>query len=125
MRHFFASILMPFILFCTSAPPATTPPDYLITRITVTCGTRSRSYTDQQTMGQILQYLRSVPFQGKADEDSISPDLPLYTIRLTHISGRVTEYYQLGQAYLAKGSGDWYSVDPEYGVSPGALFASH
>ena len=124
MRQFLASILMPFLLFCTSVPPASAPPDYLITEVTLTCGTSSRTYADQQTMGRILQFLRSVPHHGMADQDSIPPGLPLYTLRLTHLSGRVTEYRQLGRAYLAKEDEGWYCIDPEQDVSLEDFIAS-
>ena len=41
--------------------------------------------------------------------------LPLYTLRLTHVNGRVTEYRQLGAEYLAKNNSLWYHIDPEQG----------
>lgn len=118
MRPFFASILTPFILFCSAVPPAAVPPDYLISQIAITCPDSSPTpmqITDQQAMGQILQYLRTVPLQGQADTDSMGHSLPLYTIRLTHTTGRITEYRQLGAEYLAKNDSPWYHIDPELG----------
>ena len=105
MRQFLASILTTFILFCTAGPQDTIPPDYLVTEITVICPDHSPAplqFTDQQTMGQILQYLRTVPLYGQADMDSMDDSLPRYTIRLTHATGRVTEYNQCGSEYLSK-----------------------
>lgn len=125
MRHFLASLIAPLILFCTAAPPETVHPDYLVTEITVTCPDRHPAplqFTDQQTMGRILQYLRFVPLQGQADTDSMSADLPLYTLRLTHATGRITEYRQLGSEYLSKKDSPWYHIDPEDGRLPEDLF---
>ena len=124
MRQLFASILMPFFLFCTSVLPEKAPPDYLITGITVTCSEHAdpQQFADQQTMGQILQYLRTTPLYEKADEASISDNLPLYTIYLAHITGRVTEYRQLGGEYLAKNDSPWYHIDPELGSFLVAFF---
>ena len=118
MRQFLASILTPFILFCTAVPPEATPPDYLVTEITVTCPDRSPAplqFTDQQDMAEILQYLRTVPLLGQADKDSMDSLLPLYTVRLTHATGRVTEYRQFGAEYLSKNDSPWYHIDPEDG----------
>ena len=117
MRQFFASILMPFFLFCASIPQENTPPDYLITDITITCSEHAdpQQFADQQAMGQILQYLRTTPLYGKADEASIKSNLPLYTIHLFHTTGRITEYRQLGNEYLAKNDSPWYHIDPELG----------
>ena len=118
MRQFLASILTTFILFCTAGPPDTIPPDYLVTEITVICPDHSPAplqFTDQQTMGQILQYLRTVPLYGQADMDSMDDSLPLYTIRLTHATGRVTEYNQFGSEYLSKKDSPWYHIAPEDG----------
>ena len=117
MRQFFASILMPFFLFCASIPQENTPPDYLIANITITCSEHAdpQQFVDQQAMGQILQYLRTTPLYGKADEASINSNLPLYTIHLFHTTGRITEYRQLGNEYLAKNDSPWYHIDPELG----------
>ena len=114
MRQILAMLLTPFFLFCKGVPPEAVPPDYLVTRITVT-GADRQQYTDQESMGQILHYLRSVPLQGKADTDIIGTDLPLYTIRLTHATGHLTEYRQLGAEFLAKNDSPWYHIDPEQG----------
>ena len=118
MRQFFAWIIAPFFLFCTAMPPAPIPPDYLVTEITVSCPDRSPApltLVDLQTIGQYLQYLRSVPLQGQADKDSINSSLSLYTVRLTHATGRVTEYRQFGAEYLSKNDSPWYHIDPEDG----------
>ena len=117
MRQFFASILMPFFLFCASIPQENTPPDYLITDITITCSEHAdpQQFADQQAMRQILQYLRTTPLYGKADEANIESNLPLYTIHLFHTTGRITEYRQLGNEYLAKNDSPWYHIDPELG----------
>lgn len=126
MRHFLVSIIAPFILFCAAAPPEAVPPDYLITEITVTCPDRYPAplkFTDQQTMGRILRYLRFVPLHGQADTDSMAGSLPLYTVRLTHATGRVTEYRQLGTEYLSKNDSPWYHIDPEDGRLPENLFS--
>ena len=118
MRQILALILTPFVLFCTAVPPEAVPPDYLITTITISCGQESPApltISDQQTMGKILQYLRTVPLRGKADNSDMDQALPLYTVRLTHATGRVTEYRQLGTEYLSKGDSPWYHIDPEDG----------
>ena len=115
MRHFWASLL---ILFCTAVPPEAVPPDYLVTEITISCPDHSDvplQFSDQQTMRQILQYLRTVSLQGKADMDSIDFNLPLYTVSLTHATGRITEYSQLGEEYLSKNDSPWYHIDPAEG----------
>lgn len=126
MRQFFAFLLAPFtFLFCIAAQPDSIPPDYLITEIRVTCPELSPSpliFTDQQTMGDILQYLRTVPLQGQADTDSMSASRPLYTVRLIHATGRVTEYRQLGAEYLCKNDSPWYAIPPEDGRFPETLF---
>ena len=117
MRQFIASILMPFFLFCTAVPPENILPDYLIANITITCSQQADPLriTDQQNMGQILQYLRTTPLYEKADHISIRNDPPLYTIHLTHATGRITEYRQLGAEYLSKNNSPWYHIDPEMG----------
>ncbi len=118
MRQFLASILTSFALFCTAITPEAIPPDYLITKITVTCPDCSPAplqFTDQQAMNQILQYLRTVPLYGQADTDSMDSFLPLYTVQLTHATGRITEYNQLGAEYLSKNDSPWYHIDPEDG----------
>ena len=115
MRRFLSTIL---ILFCTAVPPEAVPPDYLVTEITITCQQLSPAplqVTNGQTMGQILQYLRNTPLKGQADSGSMDHSLPLYTIHLTHPTGRITEYRQLGTEYLAKGGSPWYRIDPEQG----------
>ena len=117
MRQILALLLTPFFLFCTSVPPEAVPPDYLVTQITVTGphAPAPLSVSDQQSMGQILQYLRTVPLGEKTDNPSMNEALPLYTLRLTHVNGRVTEYRQLGAEYLAKNNSPWYHIDPEQG----------
>lgn len=118
MRQLLAILLTPFFLFCKSVPPEAVPPDYLITEITVTCPDRSPApliITDQQTMGEILQYLRTVPLLAQADRDSIDRSLPLYTVRLAHATGRVTEYRQHGACSLSKNDSPWYDIPPEEG----------
>ena len=117
MRHFLTFLLAPILLFCTAVPPESAAPDYLITGISLTCPgcAAPLQLTDQQAMGQILQYLRQVPLHGKADNDSIDPELPLYTFRLTHATGRITEYRQRGAEYLSKNGSPWYHIDPEDG----------
>jgi hypothetical protein len=118
MRHFLASILTPIVLFCAAVPSKTVPPDYLITKITVSCPDHSPApleFADQQTMGQILAYLRTVPLLGQADTGSMDFTLPLYTVRLTHSTGRITEYHQLGTDYLSKNDSPWYHIAPEDG----------
>ena len=125
MRQLLAILLTPFFLFCKSVPLETVPPDYLVTEITVTCPDLSPSplvITDQQTMGEILRYLRTVPLLGKADKDSMTGSLPLYTISLTHATGRITEYRQLGAEYLSKNDSPWYEIPPEEGSIPEDLF---
>ena len=118
MRQFLAFLLTPFFIFCKAAPPETVLPDYLVSEIAIICPDRSPvpvTVTDQQAMGQILYYLRTVPLRGQADRDSMDRSLPLYTIRLTHITGRVTEYRQLGTEYISKGDSPWYHINPEDG----------
>lgn len=117
MRHFLTFLLAPVLLFCTAVPPENIPPDYLISEITVICSDSDSplQLTGQQDMRRILHYLRSIPLEGQADTDSIDTSLPLYTVRLTHITGRTTEYRQLGAAYLSKNDSPWYHIDPEMG----------
>ena len=74
-------------------------------------------------MAEILQYLRTVPLLGQADKDSMDSLLPLYTVRLTHATGRVTEYRQFGAEYLSKNDSPWYHIDPEDGRLPENLFS--
>ncbi len=127
MRHFFALILAPFLLFCTAVPPEAVRPDYLVTEITVTCPDRSlplQQITDEETIVQILQYLRFVPLEGQADNDSLHASLPLYTIQLTHATGRITEYRQLGADFLSKNGSVWYHIDPEQGRTLEELLGS-
>ena len=118
MRHVFTLILAPFLIFCTAVPPESVPPDYLVTAITVTTPDSSLSpqqIANEETMVQILHYLRFVPLAGQADEDSLLTSLPLYTIQLTHANGRITEYRQLGTEYLSKNDGAWYHIEPDRG----------
>ena len=124
MRQFLASILMPFFLFCTAVPPENILPDYLISQITVTCSLQTDpiQITDQKTMGTVLEYLRAVPLHGQADRNSMDSSLSLYTVQLTHITGRITEYQQLGSEFLAKDNSPWYHIDPEIGSFLVAFF---
>ena len=118
MQQLLAFLFAPFFLFCKAAPPEIVPPDYLITAITVTCQDTSSApvtVTDPQVMEKILEYLRTVPLRGQADTDSMDASLPLYTVRLTHITGRVTEYHQRGMEYISKGNRPWYHIDSEDG----------
>ena len=118
MRQLLAFLFAPFFLFCKAAPPETVLPDYLVSEIAIICPDYSPipvTVTDQQTMGQILDYLRTVPLRGQADWDIMDRSLPLYTIRLTHITGRITEYRQLGTEYISKGDSPWYHISPEDG----------
>ena len=127
MNRLLSLILAPFILLCTAMPPESIPPDYLITEITITTPFYSDAplrFSDQETMGQLLTYLRTVSLNGKADTDSMDASLPLYTIRLTHITGRVTEYHQRGMEYISKGNSPWYHIDPEDGRFLIAFFPS-
>ena len=118
MNRLLSLILAPFILLCTAMPPESIPPDYLITEITVTTQDHFDAplrFSDQATMGQLLTYLRTVSLNGKADTDSMDSTLPLYTIRLTHATGRITQYRQLGTEYLSKNGSPWYHIDPAEG----------
>ena len=118
MRQFLALFLTPFVLFCAAVPPEAVPPDYLVTEITISCPQESPApltVSDQQAMGKILRYLRTVPLRGQADTDSMDSSLPLYIVRLLHTTGRVTEYRQRGAEYIAKGDGYWHHMDPEEG----------
>ena len=127
MRQILAFIFAPLLIFCAAVPPETVPPDYLITQITVTCPDRSPTplmLTDQQQMGAILEYLRTLSLHSQADTDSIDTSLPLYTLRLTHATGRITEYRQLGEEYLSKNDSPWYHIDPAQGCFLVAFFPS-
>ena len=118
MHRLLSLILAPFILLCTAMPPESIPPDYLITEITVTDPDHPNAFlqfSDQATMGQLLTYLRTVSLKGKADKDSMDLALPIYTIRLVHATGRITQYRQLGTEYLSKNDSPWYQIDPTEG----------
>lgn len=118
MNRLLSLILAPFILLCTAMPPESIPPDYLITEITITTPFYSDAplrFSDQATMGQLLTYLRTVSLKSKADTDSMDSTLPLYTIRLTHATGHITQYRQLGAEYLSKNGSPWYHIDPAEG----------
>ena len=118
MKQLLSFLLIPVLIFSASAQPEVIPPDYLITEITISCDQDSparRQFTDQESMGIILQYLRGASLYGEADSNSVDKNAPLYTIALTHSTGRVTVYRQIAVDYLAKDSSPWYQIDPEQG----------
>ena len=127
MRQLFAILFAPILLFWSAKPPEVLPPDYLITEITLACPDRSPAlleFTEPQDLEQVLEYLRSVPLLGNAGRDSMDFSMPLYTIRLSHITGRVTEYRQLGSEYLCKNNSSWHRIAPEDGCVLEELFGA-
>lgn len=117
--------ILPAFFFHTSAQSEIVQPDYLITKITISCEQdfpTQRQFTDQESMRKILQYLRGTALYGEADGDSMSKNAPLYTISLSHSTGRVTMYRQIAGDYLAKDSSPWYQLDPEEGQLLYALY---
>lgn len=110
---------------CAAAKPRFPGPKHLVAEITITCSNSSfqqRHYTDQQSMGKILQYLRNVEFSS--DEiHQLAPGMGSeYCIILTHSTGQVTVYRQIANSYLSKGSSPWHQLDPEQGKQLETLF---
>lgn len=127
MNRIVMMMLLPFIMLSAYAPPEAVPPDYLITEITVACAedaTPSRQFTDTQSIKIILQYLRGIELYEKADTDSMDKNAPVYTLTLTHATGRQTVYRQKGTEYLSKGDSTWYHIDPARGAMLLTLFRS-
>ena len=118
MNRILTMLLIPFFMLGTTAAPESVPPDYLITEITVTCPEdfpASRQFSDTQSIKIILQYLRGTGLSEEADTGSMDESAPLYTLTLTHITGRQTVYRQKGAEYLSKGGSPWYRIDPARG----------
>ena len=118
LKSILTMLLIPFFLLNASAPPQVVPPDYLITEITITCPGEvpsKRRFTDQQSIRNILQFLRDTDLYSKADTASMEENAPLYTVTLIHVTGRQTVYRQMGTEYLSKGGSPWYHIDPERG----------
>lgn len=127
MKRLLALLVIPAVFFHASFQPEYIAPDYLVTQITITCSSDSpaqRQFTDQQSMGTILEYLRSAALYGKADSGAIDTDAPLYCITLTHSTGRVTVYRQIAGDFLAKDNSAWHYLDPEQGQQLQVLYHS-
>ena len=118
MKNFILILfLSTFLLGGRTDVPDFPAPERLVTEIEITCseGTPARQhFSDQDSMAPILQYLRSVAFvPEEAGEESWTE--PCYTITLTHSTGRVTVYRQIGSRYLSKNGGRWHTLDPAQG----------
>ena len=120
-----AYLLLPFLMLNTSSLPNYEPPDYLISKISIHCTDTTQSqreFTDQESMRQILQYLRTVEFFDSADDPPAMDSLPFFDISLYHYTGRVTTYRQISCHYLSKNSGKPHRLDPEQGQQLYGLF---
>ena len=118
-------LLVPFLMLNTSSPSGCEPPDYLISKISIHCNdiTQSqREFTDQASMRQILQYLRTVDFLDSAEDPPPMDVLPFFDITLYHCTGQITTYRQTSCHYLSKNGGTLHRLDPEQGQQLFALF---
>lgn len=75
-----------------------------------------RTYTKSQKMMAVLNYLRWVRPQYKADCDPEMIPGDEYTITLTLSDGEQEIYRQKTNGYMRKDTGRWENIDPEKGV---------
>ena len=118
-------LLIPFLTLNTSFEPTYKPPDYLISKISIVCTDTTQSrheYTDQASMQQILQYLRTVEFFDAAEDPPPIDSLPVFDITLFHCTGRITTYQQISCHYLSKNGSKLHRLDPAQGQQLFALF---
>ena len=124
MLKFITYLLIPFFALNTSVDPLSKPPDFLVTKISILCTETSQSqrdYIDQESMRQILQYLRSVEFLDSEDPPP-TDSLPVFDITLYHCTGRITTYRQISCHYLSKNGSKLHQLDPEQGQQLFTLF---
>ena len=75
-----------------------------------------RTYTNSQKMTAVLNYLRWLRPQYKADCDPELIPGDEYTITVTLSDGQQEIYRQKTNGYLRKNDGRWENIDPEKGV---------
>lgn len=127
MNRFLTVLLIPFLMMNASAQPQPVLPDYLVTEITITCPRETPSrqhFSDAESIRLILQYLRETELYEQADIHSMDENAPLYTVTLTHVTGRQTVYRQKGTEYLSKDDSPWYTIDPAIGKTLLTLYRS-
>lgn len=119
MKKMIALLMLSAVLLSGSANEPDFPgPDYLITKVEITCDgdfPRQRVFEDPESMDAILIYLRNVPILPAEHLPAVENGTPVYHIRLTHSTGRVTLYHQIGDCYLSKNGSSWHPLDPEQG----------
>lgn len=123
MKKFAIFLLFPVLFSHFSAAPSFSAPEYLVTRIRITCSDgwpSERIFTSQESMGKILEYLRSVEFVDDSTEPVQSH--PVYCIILTYSTGRNTVYQQHADNLLSRNGGRWHQLDPDQGKQLDLLY---
>lgn len=120
-------MLLGFLAGCSTAETRSAPNlPLLVTQITITreCadGCTARSYTEEESMTEILSILRSM--DSRVMPDGIPDDCCGDTLRIEiHYSGGETKTFcQLSDCYLSEDGGAWRAVDPEIGQTVTRFF---
>lgn len=118
MKKIFAICAAVVMLLCGCSfggpEPTITAPSRMVIRADIAFSPSNpdfeRAYTNQDTLDQLLQLLRSIQ---TVEYPEVTPDLAggqsYYTITITYANGRVGEYHLLGHSWLQMG-GVWCRV---------------
>lgn len=101
------------------------PTSHVVTEITITreSDDLTHRYTGQDSMGQILSYLRRLDPYGKVEEDPEVLSGENYQITVTLSDGRQTVYRQVAMCYFCGADQHWQQIDPEAAKELPLLFA--
>lgn len=91
-------------------------PSKIVSQVQVTAAVgeeiQTFTYTRQEKMREILNYLRLLKPDLRRPMDPETFRTDAYEIRLTMLDGREVVYYQIYDLYLRKNEGPWYTISP-------------
>lgn len=129
MKKFAAFLLILALALCTGCRSAGGPDAPLCrvvtqVRITRESGGESRSvtYTDQESMGAVLSYLRRLKPYYMADSRVPEVRECRYQITLDYSDGTQHVYQQLDSSFFQDSSGIWKQIDEKLGKDLTLLF---
>ena len=111
------ALILCFLLFlsgCTGKKPT----GRVVTKIEVACTQGDiqyvLTYREPRKMIAVLNYLRSVKYNGEPESDPEKLPGDLYEIRVINSDGTNRVYRQKANTYLYR-SGSWEKIDPNWG----------
>lgn len=111
---------------CRSAGKPEAPLCRVVTQVRITreSGGENRSvvYTDQESMGAVLSYLRRLRPYYMADPRVPEPRVCRYQITLDYSDGTQHVYHQLDSSFFQDSSGIWKQIDEKLGKDLTLLF---